>query len=214
MSNIIVSTNVTNSMIRKSPFLHFSCTLACTVALSGCLALTSQSAAAQIFRTVDAEGNVTYTDQAPNTQDRRVIAEKIEITPPNTFQDSTPYERWEGNETTAQEGEANYELSIVSPTYDQALRENSGNIVIRSQINPELQEGHVLRLELNGSLTGDPVEGGSIYLTNVSRGTHRARLVVENEKGRRIAESPESVFHLQRFSQLSPAARARRANAN
>gem|GEM_PF-4644183 len=61
------------------------------------------------------------------------------------------------------------------------------------------------RLELDGSLTGEPVESGQIFLANVARGTHSARLIVENENGRRIAESAESVFHLQRVSVFSPA---------
>ena len=164
-----------------------------------------------IFRTVDAQGNVTYTDQPPAAGAKRVKSEQISISTPNTFQDSTPYQGWDPETTEDDNNAASYSLSIVSPSNDQAIRDNSGNIVVRTRITPELAEGDKARLELNGTLTGDPVEGGSIYLTNLPRGTHRMRLIVESGKGRRIAESPESVFHLQRFSQLSPAAKAQRA---
>ena len=93
----------------------------------------------------------------------------------------------------------------MSPRNEESIRDNAGNVVIQTRIAPELASGHVARLELDGSMTGDPVESGQVLLANVPRGTHTARLVVENEKGRRIAESAESVFHLQRISLLSPA---------
>ena len=168
----------------------------------------------EIFRTVDAEGNITYTDQPLTATDQRVISETVDLPKPNTFEDTTPYERWEPESATEDNNEVSYTLLIVSPGHEQAIRENAGNVVIRTRINPDLAEGHRARLELNGTLTGDPVEGGSIYLNNLPRGTHRARLVVENENGRRVAESGESVFHLQRFSQLSPAGQAQRARQN
>ena len=175
--------------------------------LTACLALMAASPTfGAIFRTVDAQGNVTFTDQPPKTNDTRVKSEEIKIANPNTFQDATPYERWdpaaeEGSETTADD----YTLSIVSPRNEESIRDNAGNVVIQTRIAPELASGHVARLELDGSMTGDPVESGQVLLANVPRGTHTARLVVENEKGRRIAESAESVFHLQRISLLSPA---------
>ncbi len=184
------------------------------ITLSLCLLWANHPTLAAIFRTVDAQGNITYTDQAPTAADSDIISEQVELAQPNTFADSTPYERWDPEVTSSDNDTVSYELLIVAPAHDQAIRENTGNVTIRTRIAPELQEGDVARLELNGSLTADPVTDGSIYLNNLPRGTHRARLVVENSKGRRIAESPESVFHLQRFSQLSPAARARRANVN
>ena len=181
------------------------------LAISLALALSAPGYS-EIFRTVDAEGNITYTDQPPTNTDRRVISETVDLPTPNTFEDTTPYERWDPESASEDDNnETSYTLLIVTPGHDQTVRENAGNVVIRTRINPDLDEGHTARLELNGTLTGNPVEGGSIYLNNLPRGTHRARLVVENENGRRIAESGESVFHMQRFSQLSPAGQAQQA---
>jgi len=178
-----------------------------TVALAGLvLSLTTPTFGA-IFRTVDAQGNITYTDQPPNARDTPVKSEQIEIATPNTFQDTTPYERWDPS-AEEQGGDAqavNYSLAIVSPSNDASIRNNAGNVAIQARITPELAEGHVARIELDGSMSGEEVVAGSVYLSNVSRGTHSARLVVESANGQRLAESPASVFHLQRISLLSPA---------
>ena len=166
----------------------------------------------EIFRTVDADGNVTFSDQAPPSRGGRVTAEKVEITTPNTFADQTPYQQFDnqslgstGDDESENSDEPKYSVSIASPSNDQTIRENSGNVIVRARVTPELAKGNQLRLLLDGSLYGGPVQGGSISLPNVPRGTHKVRVVVENEKGRRIAESAESVFHLQRISLLSPA---------
>jgi len=174
-------------------------------ALTASLTLSAASPSfGAIFRTVDAQGNVTYTDQPPRAGSR-AKSEEITISTTNTFQDTTPYERWDpAAEESGETAGATYSLKIVSPGNEESIRNNAGNVVIQTQIAPELATGHVARLELDGSLTGDPVDSGSIQLANVPRGTHTARLVVENEKGKRIAVSPESVFHVQRISLLSP----------
>ena len=175
--------------------------------LAASLALSAASPAfGEIFRTVDAQGNISYTDQPPRPGDTQIKSEQIEISKTNTFQDSTPYERWDPDVEEGADNAAptSYSLAIVSPTNDASIRNNAGNVVVRTQIAPDLASGHVARLELDGTLTSEAVESGSIYLTNVSRGTHQARLVVESETGRRLAESAESVFHLQRISVFSP----------
>jgi len=177
----------------------------CLLALVASLSLAMASPAfSAIFRTVDAQGNVTFTDQPPKASDTPVKSEEIKIATPNTFQDSTPYERWDPEPEAENSGSTSYTLSIVSPSNEESIRNNAGNVVIRTRINPELSEGHVARLELNGTLTGEAIDEGAIYLTNMPRGTHRARLVIESESGRRLAESVESVFHLQRISVFSP----------
>jgi len=176
-----------------------------SVALAGLLLSLTMPTSGAIFRTVDAQGNITYTDQPPNARDTPVKSEQIEIATPNTFQDTTPYERWDPSAEEQQgDGVANYSLAIVSPSNDASIRNNAGNVVIETRISPDLAEGHVARIELDGSMTGEKVVSGAVYLTNVPRGTHSARLVVESAKGQRLAESPASVFHLQRISVFSP----------
>lgn len=173
------------------------------------LLLLPLSASAAIYRTVDAAGNITYTDQPPadaaeNTED---ISGQIDVLPPNTFTDPTPLAPYEAWIPDAQPGEAEdvvgyRSLKITSPTHDESLRDNAGNVVVRSQLAPKLQQGHALHLELDGTLQAEPAEGADVYLTNVPRGTHHIRMVVLNKAGKRVFESDKKVFHLQRISIL------------
>ena len=170
--------------------------------------LASAPATAAIYRVVDANGNVTFTDQAPpggvsdDPAPGAGIAERIELPPPNTFVDDTPRARYEPGADSEDEGPAYTLLQITAPSNDKVIRANDGRVFIGTRVTPAVQEGHRLLLEMNGSLTGhQPVEG-SIDLDNVPRGTHRIRLVVVDAADRRLIESAETVFHVQRFSRL------------
>lgn len=167
------------------------------------IALPAQAA---IYRTVDAAGNITYTDQPPAGEvaaDTRTISEEIEVQAPNTFIDTTPPTPYEPWDPPAEDDVIGYQsLVITAPPDDEAFRDNAGNVVIRSQLTPKLQEGDALHLEMNGTLRAEPADGADVYLTNVPRGTHRIRMVVLGSDGRRKIESDEQVFHLQRISIL------------
>jgi len=172
--------------------------------MAGCIAtgmLFAQPASAAIFRSVDANGTVTFSDQPPASE-RGVVAERIEINAPNTFVDNSPRLPYEPTAGEGEENEGYADLKITSPGNDELIRDNAGNVVVRTRLTPDLKAGHTLRLELNGTLAGARAESGALHLTNLPRGTHQLRLVIENDKGRRLFESDQTVFHLQRFSAL------------
>jgi hypothetical protein len=158
-----------------------------------------------IYRSVDAAGNITYSDQQPAAQasDPRTISEQIEVLPPNTFVDSTPPTPFEPGQPDIVDGTITYRsLEITAPPDREAFRDNAGNVVVRSRLAPALHDGDALHLELNGTLLAEPAAGGDVYLTDVPRGTHRIRMVVVDQNGRRKFESKEQIFHLQRYSAL------------
>ncbi len=172
------------------------------LALVGSLSLPVSAA---IYRTVDAAGNVTYTDQPPpgaTTTDTGIVTEQVEVKAPNTFDKPQPeaaYEPWlpDAEDATT----VGYQsLQITSPSHDASIRENAGNVVVSGDLQPGLQSGDALHVELDGALDPNPVDGAQVQLTNVPRGTHRIRMVVLGSDGERKIESKEQVFHLQRYS--------------
>jgi len=171
------------------------------LALVGLLSLPVSAA---IYRTVDAAGNVTYTDQPPPGQTAAktgIVTEKIEIKTPNTFdkpQSEPAYEPWLPD---IEEAAAGYQsLQITSPAHDESIRENAGNVVVSGDLKPGLKVGDALHLELDGTLNPEPADGFQLQLANIPRGTHRIRLVVLGSNGERKIESKEQIFHLQRYS--------------
>ncbi len=133
--------------------------------------LAGSGASAQVYRVVDENGNVTFTDKPPPN------AEKLDIRTPNSsapptngvFPKSSPSTTTDGEE--GEEG-TNYTLKITSPSDETIIPRGPGNFSVSASVSPSLQSGHKLLLMLDGSAHGEAQQSGSWSLTNVSRGEH------------------------------------------
>ncbi len=167
------------------------------------VAMLSLPAAAQIYKTVDEDGNVVFTDIPPREDDEN--AEQIIIENPNSFavEEAIPNtDAWivETEEGEEEEPPFRYQaLEIVSPADDEPVRENAGNITIVTNLNPRLQRGHVARLLMDGAVVQEGPQG-SFDLANVDRGTHKIAVEIVDERGQVLIRSGESTFHMLRFA--------------
>ncbi len=160
-------------------------------------------AQAEIYRTVDENGNVVFTDIPPREDDEN--AEQIIIENPNSFavEEAVPNaDAWivEPEEGETEEAPFRYEaLDIVSPADDEPVRENAGNITVVTNLSPRLQRGHVARLLMDGSVAQEGSQA-SFDLANVDRGTHTIAVEIVDENGRVLIRSDQSTFHMLRFA--------------
>ncbi len=154
---------------------------------------------AQIYRHVDADGNVSYSDRP------QADAEEVELRAPSVYE--AP--RRPAPETSAPRGDDEEsgplyeELAIASPSHEGTVRDNEGNVNVRVAISPELRERHELELLLDG----EPVargQGLSFSLENVHRGEHQLRVRVRDSRGEVVAESDPSTFYMHQASRLFP----------
>ena len=166
---------------------------------------TGAAAAGKIYRTVDAYGNVTYTDVPPRADQSSTT---VELDPLNSFETkaaSTPDARqlWIVQNEAEAPVEAvvlEYEfLRIKSPSNDATVRNNAGNLSIATTVSPQLQPGHSLRLLLDGS-PQETSRNAEFTLNNVDRGTHRLSVEIVDEAGSVLLTSEASVVHLMRYS--------------
>ncbi len=171
-------------------------------------------AATKIYRTVDENGNVVFTDVPPRN-DQSLQTKTVELDSLNSYEpvgetilrSPDGRELWIIEDETDEEEEpvaANYQfLGIISPTNDATIRDNAGNLRIAAKISPELRPGHRLRLLLDGS-PRQTSRNPDFYLSNVDRGTHQLSVQVLDEAGTVLFTSPASVVHLMRHSVLGP----------
>lgn len=184
---------------------------------SGLVAATADAAASRIYRTVDEDGNVVFTDVPPRPEQQ---GDAVDVETPNSFTPpATASERRSVGEWLGQDGEPALEdgeepaiqyrsLRVASPTHDEALRDNAGNVTVAAAVEPNLGAGHAIQLYLDGELrqTGPTT---AFQLVNVDRGTHNLQLKVVDQTGTVLIASEPTVFHLQRRSVLlQPARRA------
>lgn len=185
------------SSTRKIPMLAVLCLLGFG------MAATTQAA---IYRTVDEEGNVVFTDVPPRPGEP---GQAVDIKQPNSFEPSASgnrisledWARGQGDEDDERNpGEVRYSaLRITSPANDEALRDNAGNVTVRAHLEPDLATGHALQLYLDGTLSQTGPDT-TFQLSNVDRGTHSVELRVVDGSGATLINSQPAVFHLQRRS--------------
>ena len=163
------------------------------------LVLTTGFALAQtgVYKWVAPDGTVTFTDQP------RPGAERLEIQEPQTVAPPAAINRGLQGVRGAQaraSAEASYtEFAIVSPTEDQAVRTNNGNVSISMTLDPSLHAKHVIVVSVDGQKIGKG-SSTSLQLQNLPRGTHTVQAAVVDEKGSEVIRTENVTFHVLRAS--------------
>jgi hypothetical protein len=157
--------------------------------------LIGPAAGADVYRWVDADGTVHYTDQP------RPGAERIRVEPLQTF---TPRQvpAAAGTPEPGQEEPAarGYErFTVVRPGADEGVRANDGRVPVELALEPPLRSGHRIEVTVDGeTLRGSAPT--SFTLPGMARGTHRLSAVVRDADDRIVAETGPVTFHVLRVS--------------
>lgn len=147
-----------------------------------------------IYRTVDANGNVVFTDNPPDKK----RAEKVKVGPTNTM-DSPPVEpraepRGDAPPEPPSVPDTGYEtLSITAPDAGANLRIPQDNpIQVQVSLSPSLKYGHRLEILDNGT----PLEG--TVMNFPSPGQHTLVAQVRDSGGEVLIKSRPLVFYVMR----------------
>ena len=158
------------------------------------------AATAAVYKSVDAEGNVVYTDNPAGN------AKPVDLPPLSTV----PAPKYDPNlfkpkETEDQAG-AYQSVSIVSPGQDESIRENSGAVSVSASVKPKLdtKAGHRFMFYMDGESVGEATASDRIVFENVDRGTHNVSVAVVDGGGKELMRSEPVTFHLHRVSVQAP----------
>ena len=170
--------------------------------LSALLLLAPAAAsAAKIYKWIDAQGNVIYSDMPrPGAVELDVPTDPAGIVPVPPQEPSKPG-------ATPAEAAAYRTLKVVTPA-DQDVLENLGGWVSVSLIvEPALRsaEGHAIRLRLDGQTLATRYPGSEIALPNVERGQHTLEAEVVDPTGATLITSALVAFTLSEPSSQTPA---------
>ncbi len=158
--------------------------------------------ATEVFRWVDSDGTVHFSDRPQEG------AERVEIRQPSTFQ--APPVRRSGRpaetEPEAAEPAFSYEsLEIVSPGQEEVLWNIEGEMDVSMRLQPRLQPGHSLRLFLDDRpVEGLPAGSTRARLSGVYRGVHVLRAEVLDRGGQVMLASQPVTFAVQQTSLANP----------
>ncbi len=157
---------------------------------------TSMLVSAQIYKWVDDNGNVVYSD-VPNSK-----AE--EFTPPSMNAVAMPKPRSEPeSEKQTPKFVAYKSLRILSPKPDEVVRNNTGAVTVTLKAEPGLQDGHYYSVFVDGHAMIKRTENDSVTLTDINRGEHKINAVIRNNTGKVLKRSNNVYFHMKRESILN-----------
>ncbi|MBI2993129.1 MAG: DUF4124 domain-containing protein [Gammaproteobacteria bacterium] len=163
------------------------------------LLLACTPVAADVYKSVDKNGNIIYSD-TPSEDAEKIELEELPIIPALETGPASTQPSAQGPVATEYT-----ELEIASPVNDVAVRfeEGESTIPVSVRLVPALSPSHVLVLYLDGNEYATGRTPG-FRLNNVERGTHNLRVVVKTTDGKIVKSSPTSTFHLQMHSKLQP----------
>ena len=148
-----------------------------------------------MYKTVDKDGNVTYSDSPGDN------AKELDL-PPVPLINLTPSPEIGSSDTRHSEGEeppkATYtQLAITHPKNNATIRDNAGNISVKLSINPRLAEEDTVVLKVDGKEVSRG-RSNSHTISQLDRGSHSVQAVIISANETLLLSSEPVTFHLQR----------------
>jgi uncharacterized protein DUF4124 len=143
-----------------------------------------------VYKTVDEDGNIIFTDK-PSEE-----AEEIKIQELETIKNPNPGRYKPSTEKPPEEFKYK-SFVITSPENGAGIRSNNGNVSISVSLEPMKKAGHKIIISMDGKEVGS---GSSVSLQNVDRGTHSISASVVDANGKTWI-STSSTFSMLRVSQ-------------
>jgi len=155
-----------------------------------------------IYRSVDEDGNVIYTDKPPTDDAEPVELDPVTTVPAYRNDETEP----EPGDEVAQAAPSYAGVSITYPTPDQAIRHNGGRVPFEVEVLPEgvqLAQEHRVEILVDGAVKGSG-RPPTVTAGIINRGPHNAFARVVDAGGNTLAESPTVNFFLLRASVNQP----------
>ncbi|MGE0032101.1 MAG: DUF4124 domain-containing protein [Steroidobacteraceae bacterium] len=157
----------------------------------------------EIYRWIDKDGQVHYSDQpgAPN-------AERVILADPNAYESEPSFGDYapaaSAPEDTDTDEVAAYEsLAIVQPTPDQVFFGADATVVVAAELGGTLRPDHTVVFFVNGNRR--PAGSGlTLELQNLDRGSHFLRAAVLDQNGDPVITSQQITFHVREPSINTP----------
>jgi hypothetical protein len=166
------------------------------------MTLAAGHAWGEIYRSVDQNGNVTFSDQPSSG------AEKVQLPPIPTYE--PPPLPVIAPEPQKKQQVYYEDFTIAQPANDATLRDNQGIVEVHASLLPRLRTdlGHKVLFYIDDSPRSQPLDSSSIRFTNVDRGTHTLHASVVDAQGMELISTPTVTFYLHRQSVNFPTRQA------
>lgn len=154
-----------------------------------CAGISAQVIANDVYKTVDENGKVTYSDNPTGTKIEEVDLPTINNAPAVEPQPYTPRTR----PSHTQSG-----VTITSPSDQTQILAGQRDLIVSAQVNPPIGSGFSAQLYFNGKPFGSPQDSANFVIKEIIRGEHTLSVVVLNPRGKIISRSKSITVYVHR----------------
>ena len=150
------------------------------------LLLLTGSAHAEVCKSIDEEGVVSYTDVPRGECANPIRLPEYSRYAPRLIPGAA------GDESSAPNAApfTGYDsMRILEPQPGGAVRNDDGRVPVLIALEPGLQRGHRVTLTVDGRSLSSTFDDLSIELNGVQRGSHALRAAISDASGKRLIES-------------------------
>ena len=158
----------------------------------------------EVYKVVDKDGNVTFTDQRPSSTAQPMVLPELSVieTDVDVPESGTPQGEAEASEPlplTPRELRRKYrDFRIISPQPDETFWGTANSVVVSWGSSQPLEDNLTVRLIVNGEAQAAPPEG-SVTLT-LDRGEHRVSAELRDSRNRRVMATDTVTFYVKQYS--------------
>ena len=165
------------------------------------LAIASGSLDAQVYKTVDEDGNVTYTDRPPEDGSGPIKLPELSVIEAPVYETAPSSSGADGADEDEKEKPLRYlrkhyaDFAIVSPQQGESVWYSQEVISVAWSTQYQLQAGMQVTVSVDGgqeAATADRV----IPITGLERGEHTVTAVLKDAKNRSIATAASITFFI------------------
>lgn len=158
-----------------------------------------------VWKWVDEKGVTHYSDRPVPGATKLELNVGTHTGAGATSQSASPNSSFGTPQTAAPAGPAYHNFEIWKPANEESIVNTGGAVTVNIRVDPALQEGHTLRLLIDGRLIDGSTPNATSYeLSNMPRGTHTAFAQIFNENGQRIQETEHVTFFVRQESIANP----------
>ncbi len=163
------------------------------------LSLIGLDSLAEVYKLVDEDGNITYTDQPASTADTGTLEKLFPLNQIPTLLVPTDNRALAEIADGETEFFAGYNSAlIVSPENDSIIPHSQISIVIQLSLSPQLQAGHRVQFWFDGAPQGQPVAATGYQIDNIERGSHSLSARVFDAQGQLLISTASVEVHVKR----------------
>ncbi|MEX0604350.1 MAG: DUF4124 domain-containing protein [Marinobacter sp.] len=175
-------------------------TLPLLIALFTLFTLSAFPATAEVYKHVDKNGNVTFSDEPQSGSEEVKVRPVTTITLPKMRDIEAQQQR--AKQTEQDNPEPYDRVAFTTPENNAAFWSGGGDVEFQVSSSPGLRQGHRFEVDLDGQPVGQN-PGGTFTVRNMDRGTHNASVFVVDAQGQRVQSGNSITFTVHRPSVIN-----------